>query len=128
MNINKPLLCAGLLLACSATARAELLEIRWDANQRFEQRLSVAPGKFAEVCGPLAKGQVIAWSFRADQAQDFNIHYHETQSQVVYPERRKQVTAADGRLEVALGQDYCWMWSNKSGKTAALELRLQRQP
>lgn len=123
----KTILCAGLL-GLSAIAHAELVEIRWDASQRFEHRQSVAPGKFAEVCGSLTRGQAIAWSFKSDQPQDFNIHYHEGSSKVVYPEKRKQVAAAEGRLDVALDQGYCWMWSNKGERPAALQLSLQRLP
>ena len=65
-------------------ARAELVEIAWDKAGRFETAVSVAPGKFAEVCSKLAQGQSIAWSFKGDRPMNFNIHYHEGK-QVVFP-------------------------------------------
>ena len=41
-------------------ARAELVDIRWDSAGLFETTMQVAPGKFAEVCGQLAKDQSVA--------------------------------------------------------------------
>ncbi|HEX2011322.1 MAG TPA: hypothetical protein VJN44_10325 [Roseateles sp.] len=116
-----------LLLGGSAIrSPAEIVDIRWDSAQAFAHRQLLAPGRFAELCGPLARGQIIVWSFKADAPQDFNIHYHEGKD-VVYPEQRKQVAEAEGRLEVALDQSYCWMWSNKSDMPVALQVSLQRR-
>jgi hypothetical protein len=114
---------ATALLAAAPLARAELVEIRWDAQGRFEHAALVAPGKFAEVCGKLARAETVAWSFESDQPLAFNIHYHQGK-QVVTPEKRDAVSRADGRLEAAVEQDYCWMWSNKSAVPAKLDLRL----
>ena len=50
-------------------ARAERVEIAWDKAGRFETTVSVAPGKFAEVCGKLAQSQSFAWSFKSDVTQ-----------------------------------------------------------
>jgi hypothetical protein len=111
------------LLAGAPLARAEGVEIRWDAQGRFEHAAMVAPGQFAEVCGKLARAEAVAWSFESDQPLAFNIHYHQGK-QVVTPEKRDAVSRADGRLEAALEQDYCWMWSNKSAVPAKLDLRL----
>lgn len=36
-----------------ATAQAEVVSMDWDAQERFERSLAVAPGKSAEVCGRL---------------------------------------------------------------------------
>jgi hypothetical protein len=113
----------AVLLAVAPLARADLVEIRWDAQGRFEHAALVAPGKFAEVCGKLARADAVAWSFESDQPLAFNIHYHQGK-QVVTPEKRDAVSRADGRLEAALEQDYCWMWSNKSAVPAKLDLRL----
>ena len=41
-------------------ARAELVDIRWDSAGLFETTIQVAPGKFSEVCGQLAKDQSVA--------------------------------------------------------------------
>jgi hypothetical protein len=30
-------------------------------------------------------------------------------------------------LRVAVREDYCWMWSNKSASRARIDVRLQRQ-
>lgn len=121
---------AGLALAGLAllgTARAELVEIRWDAAGRFEHAQILAPGQFAEVCGRLGKGRAIAWSFKSSQPTVFNIHYHEG-CKVEYPARFEGARSAEGLLMPALDQDYCWMWSNPTGASAELTLSLQRQP
>ena len=99
--------------------------IVWDAAGRSEHRVTLPPGKVAEVCGKLAKGQAVAWSFKADRALDFNIHYH-VGKDVVFPAKRDSSAGASGKLEVALDQDYCWMWTNKAGAAARFDLVLTR--
>ena len=106
-------------------ARAELVEIAWDKAGRFETAVSVAPGKFAEVCGPLDRGQSVAWSFKADRPMNFNIHYHEGK-QVVFPAKQDAAVDAQGKLDVSLSQDYCWMWTNKANAPIRLQLLLQK--
>ena len=106
-------------------ARAELVEIAWDKADRFETALSVAPGKLAEVCGKLAQGQSVAWSFKGDRPMNFNIHYHEGK-QVVFPTKQDAAVDAQGKLDVSLSQDYCWMWTNKTDLPALLQLVLRR--
>lgn len=123
--MNKTLLTFSLAALCAAAARAELADIAWSADQRFERSFSVAPGKFAEACGKLAKGDSIAWRFEADQPLNFNIHYHVGKS-VEYPAKQEGAKGANGTLAVALDQDYCWMWTNKSGAPATLKLTLSK--
>ena len=104
-------------------ARAELVEIAWDKAGRFETAVSVAPGKFAEVCGPLDRGQSVAWSFKADRPMNFNIHEGK---QVVFPAQQDAAVDAQGKLDVSLSQDYCWMWTNKANAPIRLQLLLQK--
>jgi hypothetical protein len=119
--------CLGSLFVVllSAGAQAEIVDIAWSGDGRFERRLAVAPGKFAEVCGKLAKAQSVAWRFDASGPLNFNIHYHEGKD-VRYPERRDALASASGQLRVALDQDYCWMWTNKSAQPVDLQLLLTR--
>lgn len=119
-----PVLAGGAMLVATQ-ARAEPVDIRWDAKQRFERAFEVLPGKFAEVCGKLSRGQAIAWRFEANGAVDFNVHYHDG-GRVVFPAKQDAVTRAADTLEVNLDQDYCWMWTNKSADTVRLQLGLQR--
>ncbi|RZU03070.1 hypothetical protein [Rivibacter subsaxonicus] len=114
-----------VLAGASPLAHAELVNIAWDGQGRFERRATLAPGKFLEVCGKLSRGQAIAWSFKSDGPLNFNIHYHEG-DKVEYPARRDAVAELEGRLEAGLDQDYCWMWSNKSERAADLHLMLSR--
>lgn len=114
-----------LAIFCSTAARAAIIDIAWTEQGRFERRVSVAPGKFAEVCGKLARADSVAWRFEASGPLNFNIHYHEGKD-VRYPERRDALAGASGRLQVVLDQDYCWMWTNKSGQAVDLNLLLTR--
>ena len=111
--------------SASNLAQAELLDIAWNASGHYEKTSTVQPGKFLELCGELTKDQAIGWSFDADRALDFNVHFHEGKD-VVFPEKQTAVTKASGTLNVASKQDYCWMWSNKKVTPASLTVRLKR--
>jgi hypothetical protein len=107
-------------------ARAEVVELQWQDGGRFERDLTIAPGKFAEICGPLEAGQAVQWTFKADRALNFNIHYHVDKA-VRYPAKKDQVTSLRGDLAVDAKQDYCWMWVNKTTSVAKLSVALTRQ-
>ena len=113
------------IAAASSLAQAELLDIAWNSNGQYEKTATVKPGKFLELCGGLTQGQSIGWSFDADQALDFNVHFHEGKD-VVFPAKQTAITKASGTLNVAVKQDYCWMWSNKTSTPATLTTRLTR--
>lgn len=126
MRLRLSSLSVALVLAAGVSrVHAELIDIAWDAQGRFDKVSTVPPGKFVEVCGKLARGIDIEWAFDADRPGDFNIHYH-LGKEVVFPARQSAVARATGTLEVKSEQDYCWMWTNKSDSVARLELRLSR--
>ena len=126
MRVHLRSLCIALALAAGfPRAQAELIDIAWDAQGRFDKVSTVPPGKFVEVCGKLARGVTIEWVFDADLPGDFNIHYH-VGKEVAFPARQSAVAHGTGTLEVKSEQDYCWMWTNKSDSAARLELRLNR--
>lgn len=117
-------LLAALAVAVIATsARAELVDLAWDSAGRFEKSVNVAPGKFAEVCGHLSKGQSVAWSFKVDRPMNFNIHYHEGKH-VVFPAKQDAAVEAQGKLDVGVSQDYCWMWTNTGFLPSMVQLNL----
>lgn len=119
------LFVAAALCALACGARADLIDIQWTEDGGFAQSRTIAPGKFVEVCGPLTPGQGIQWSFEADRAVDFNIHYH-VGKDVRYPAKQDRVTALQGRLVADAPQDHCWMWVNKSAAAVRLALRLSK--
>jgi len=116
---------AFLLVALSATTRAEVIEIQWDSAGRFERNLTVPPGKLAELCGRIGRDTKVTWSFKSDQPLNFNIHYHEGET-VTYPVKQTGSTAADGVLDVGQPQEYCWMWSNKGAVPAPVKVSLKQ--
>jgi Cu/Ag efflux protein CusF len=108
-----------------AAASPELIDIQWDSAGQFSQPLNVAPARFVEVCGKLAKGQLITWSFEGAIPLSFNIHYHEGQN-VSFPAKQDGVASLNGTLTVPVDQEYCWMWENKAASPASIALRLKR--
>ena len=112
-------------MLCAGMAQAEVIDLHWQDGGRFERSLAIAPGKFVELCGPLEAGQAIRWSFKADRALNFNIHYHVDQD-VRYPAKKDQVASLQGDLAVDTQQDYCWMWVNKAKTATKLTVSLIR--
>jgi len=116
---------ACVFLLAALPAGAEIVEIAWNAEGRFEREMQIAPGKFGELCGRLLEGQRVEWQFEAGAPLDFNIHHH-VGKDVHYSEKRRALRQAQGRLEVRLEQDYCWMWTNPGAAGALLKVRLAR--
>ncbi|MGV8822788.1 hypothetical protein [Methylibium petroleiphilum] len=120
------LICALFAMANQAFATNHLVEVAWSRDGAFAYGASVEPGKFVELCGKLAPGDSIRWDFAASVLVDFNIHYH-MGKEVEFPAKQVQVSAGQDTLRVAVREDYCWMWSNKSSSQARIDVRLQRQ-
>lgn len=114
-------LFAATLAALGATpAAAEVVDIQWGDSGAATREFRVEPGKFAEWCGKLRKGDKVAWRFEAAAPLDFNIHYHEGKD-VRFPAKQDGAAKAEGTLEVAVDQDYCWMWSSKAAAPVTLK-------
>lgn len=109
----------------TTTALADVVDIVWDVGGRFERKLSVAPGKFAKVCGKLAADVNVRWDFAGSTPLDFNVHYH-VGKDIVFASKVTAIATAEDTLATKIEQDYCWMWSNKSTAAAILTVRLQR--
>lgn len=120
------LAAAASLALAGPLAQAQVIELVWTPAGSFERQFSIAPGKFAELCGALAKGQSVQWTYEAGSPLDFNIHYHQG-SDVVYPARASGAARSEGTLAVDAAQEYCWMWVNKSAAAVSLQVRLQRR-
>lgn len=115
----------ALAVACDL-ARAQLVPVTWDASGQFAHKANLAPGKFIEVCEKLPQGSKVTWSFRSSAPLNFNIHYHEGK-EVKFPAKQDASSGAKGRLDAAVAQDYCWMWTNELKKATTLDLALKRE-
>ena len=73
-------------------------------------RLTIAPGKVAEVCMPLAEGDMLRWRFKASVALDFNLHHHVDKA-VLMPVDRKAVKADSGEQSIDRRNEWCLMWT-----------------
>lgn len=118
------LLIGALTLVCEA-AQAEMVPVTWDPQGQFAKSVGVKPGKFVELCERLPAGAKVSWSFKADAALNFNLHFHEG-NDVRYPVKQDQVTQAQGVFDAPGAQDYCWMWVNKGGSPVTLAIQLKR--
>lgn len=112
-------------LSSAALAATHIVDIAWPPDGRFAHKAQIAAGKFVEVCGKLAVGEGVRWSFTAGAPVDFNIHYH-VGKEAVFPARQTQVTSGRDTLNVAVAQDYCWMWTNKGSAPVSLAVDLAR--
>ena len=73
-------------------------------------RLTIAPGKVAEVCMPLAEGDTLRWRDKASVALDFNLHHH-VEKAVFMPVDLKARQADKGELRIDRSNDWCLMWT-----------------
>ena len=128
MNIRNIQTCgmlAAVALCGEACASNHVVDIAWSPDGRFAHRAQVAAGKFVEVCGKLASGDGVRWSFTAAAPVDFNIHYH-VGKDAVFSTSQSQVAVGRDTLNVTLAQDYCWMWTNKGSAPISLAVDLAR--
>ena len=122
--VSAPMLLLFALACSVSTSQAELISFKLDSNLSFKTQSNIQPGKFSEVCGKLKKGNLIRWQFDSSAPLDFNIHYHEGK-EIFFPYKMNAIKSAKEELLISLDQDYCWMWTNKSGEAIKLEMNLR---
>jgi hypothetical protein len=116
---------AILALSDVAFASSHIVDIAWSPDGRFAHKTQIAAGKFVEVCGKLAVGEGVRLVFTTGAPVDFNIHYH-VGKEAVFPAKQAQVSSGRDTLSVTVGQDYCWMWTNKGSAPVSLTIDLAR--
>ncbi|MEP5766609.1 MAG: hypothetical protein ABJ308_18570 [Halieaceae bacterium] len=92
--------------------------------QQVSQALTIAPGAIEEPCYPMQKTDRLEFSFSADQALDFNLHYHDDEG-VSFPLNFKAVQHKEGVFIAPEPQTYCLMWTNKQAEPVKLEYQLR---
>ncbi len=118
------LLCLAAL-AGPALAAAQVVDIVWTPEGRFEHQATLAPRQLLEVCGKLPPGGAVSWSFESSAALPFNIHVHEGK-EVIYPAKLERAERAQGRQVFEAEGAHCWMWTNKTGADVTVSLELRR--
>lgn len=78
-------------------------------------RLTIAPGKVAEVCMALDAQDTLAWNFKASAALDFNLHQHVGQ-EVLMPVNRKAITEDSAEQRIDRKNEWCLMWTAPAGQ------------
>lgn len=124
-NIRTCIALAAAALAGGALAASHIVDIAWSPDGRFVHKAQITAGKFVEICGKLAVGEGVRWGFTASAPVDFNIHYH-VGKDAVFPAKQAQVSNGSDTLNVAVAQDYCWMWTNKGSAPMSLAVDLVR--
>ena len=122
--VSAPMLLLFALACSVSTSQAELISFKLDGNLSFKTQSNIQPGKFSEVCGKLKKGNLIRWQFDSSAPLDFNIHYHEGK-EIIFPYKMNNIKSAKEELLISLDQDFCWMWTNKSGEAVKLDMNLR---
>ncbi len=112
-------------LALGTTSHAEIIDVKWDAEGRFDRTQSIAPGQFVEFCENLAKDGVVTWQFKASTPLNFNVHFHQGKD-VAFPEKRDSVSELQGTLVAHSKEDYCWMWTNKGDAASNIRVLLAK--
>jgi len=91
-------------------------------------RVSIAPGKVAEVCMPLNAGDTLRWRFKANGPLDFNVHHH-VGKEVLMPVDRRAVKVDKAELAIDQSNEWCLMWTAPaSAKRATIEGAWSSQP
>ena len=124
-NIRTAVIVGLSALVLNPVSFAEIIEVKWNADGKFEHTQSVASGKFVEICETLAKGSAVAWQFKASAPLNFNVHFHQGKD-VVFPEKQDGVSELQRTLFAKSKEDYCWMWTNKGSVPSSLKLTLSR--
>ena len=112
-------------VALSNMSHAELIDVKWDAEGKFERTQSIAPGKFVEICESLPKDSAVTWQFKASTPLNFNVHFHQGK-EVAFPEKRDAVSELQGTLVAQSKEDYCWMWTNKGDALSNIRVLLAK--
>lgn len=113
------------VLALSTTSHAELIDVKWNAEGKFERTQPIASGKFVEICESLAKESVVTWQFTASAPLNFNVHFHQGK-EVAFPEKKDGVSELKGTLVAQSKEDYCWMWTNKGDMPSTISVLLTK--
>jgi hypothetical protein len=95
--------------ALIATAAAALAH--GDDWKSFSVRL--APGAMHEECARVEAGEKRRYHWKADNAVDFNVHFHDGEK-VTFPLKRDGMRGDGGTFEAKRGEDYCWMWTARN--------------
>jgi hypothetical protein len=117
-------LCAAGSLHAAETA--VMSPIPWDAQGQFVEELEVPDQGVVEACEKLTAGAKVHWLYEADAPLDFNVHYHQGKK-VRMPVRKDRTAKAEALFKAPTAQEYCWMWTNKSGAPVQLTLQLRRR-
>jgi hypothetical protein len=120
---------ATLALLAAFNARASIIDLVWRSDLSFSHDAKLEPNQFLEICGPIKSAdetkEKVAWQFSANDALEFNIHYHVAKD-VIYPTKADAVRTMSADFIATINQEYRWMWQNKTNQSVSLSVVLKR--
>lgn len=93
-------------------------------GDEYAEKVSVDAGAVAELCFDADKDDELLFRFEADQALQFNLHYH-IDDEVFYPVPEHETAAEKGQYLVPKDETYCLMWTNTTDTTIGLSARVE---
>lgn len=109
-HASKPLICASLLLLCSAVATGTQAN---STSQQVSADIVGVENFFAERCLPLEAGQTITYRYESIHPLDFNIHHHPDNNSVVFLRKEENLTSLQGEFLADSTDHVCFTWTNK---------------
>ena len=91
--------------------------------------LTIPPGEIHESCMKILETEELKYSFESSGKVDFNIHYHEADSEAIYyPVQETLISYKSDTFQPEMTQHYCLMWENSSGVESGLSVRSRVLP
>ena len=87
-------------------------------------QVEIMPSQHYEVCLQMTRNETIAYTFRADQALDFDIHYHQDKN-VIFPVKNSGLLGLSDSFVAPASETYCLLWTNPQAVSATLSIRLE---
>jgi hypothetical protein len=130
-KLTRALLVSAVVVA-TTTAQASTTLLRIEASP-LNKRLPIAAKQHLEACAPAGKGKSYRWRFTADQALDFNVHFHATvkssegarKEVVEYPVKLDAIRHHEGNVTTQNAYVHCWMWTNRSNAPIQLAFTIE---
>ncbi len=82
--------------------------------------ITIDPTEIYEKCFSLNNKQLVDYSFKANQAISFNIHYH-LGEQIKYPVSERVIASVSSVFNPKSTRFYCFMWENNSKVSTNLD-------
>lgn len=120
--MTKRFLAAVAALSCIPAAAASPVEFLFEGTQCFHHTAQLAPGATLEVCGPLPRGEQVAWKYGAAGPIDFTLRPQGTGAAAELHEGSR---GTRGLFTAPEAHRYCFTFRNAARAEVALAMELE---